>query len=127
MTAALEMSGFLAKAEHERLVAVSVNRASNTSHEEQAAIAELQALIKQHYPDATFRVECGTDDPEAIHLIAVVDVDDQSDVLDAVVDRMMEIQIEEELPIFVIPVRPPARAAEWLAAQRGGRTGDGRS
>lgn len=93
----------------------------------QAAITELQDLIRRRFPEAQFSVELSPEDPDILHLVTMVDIEDADVVLDAVVDRMMEIQIEEELPIFVIPVRSPARAAEWLAAQRGGRTGDGRS
>jgi hypothetical protein len=40
-----------------------------------------------------------------VHLIAAVDVDDLDDVTDLVIKRMMEIQIEDGLPIFVIPTR----------------------
>jgi len=76
----------------------------------QAALTELKELIKQRYPDATFYVTRSQDDPEAIHLVTMVDVDDRGPVLDAVMDRMMELQIEDELPIFVIPVRPRTRS-----------------
>lgn len=83
----------------------------------QAALAELQDMIWLLYPNATFRVTCGQDDPDANHLVATVDVEDTGAVLEAVMDRMMEIQIEDELPIFVIPVRPPERVrAMWSAA-----------
>jgi hypothetical protein len=73
------------------------------------ALDELQTMIRRRYPDATFRVARGMDDPQAIHLVTTVDVDDQDAVLDLVVDRMMELQIAEGLPMFVIPVRPAAR------------------
>ena len=42
----------------------------------QAAIDELQALIRQHHPEAQFRVSHDPEGSEAIHLIAVLDVDD---------------------------------------------------
>jgi hypothetical protein len=38
-----------------------------------------------------------------------VDVEEPDAVLDVVVDRMMDLQIAEGLPLFVIPVRPAAR------------------
>jgi hypothetical protein len=82
------------------------------------AIEELQRLILQHYPAATFEVQLGQDDPEAIHLVARVDLEDTDAVLDLVMDRMMEIQIEDEIPIFVIPTRPPERVQAMLAAAR---------
>lgn len=77
----------------------------------QAALHELQAILLQHYPEATFRVGRGEDDPEAIHLFATVDADDTDVVLDCVVDRMMEIQIEDGMPIFIIPLPTAERAA----------------
>jgi hypothetical protein len=75
----------------------------------QRAITELSGLIQQHYPGASFRVSRGQDDPEAVHLRATVDVDDPDEVVDLIIDRMMALQIEDGLPIFVIPVRPRAR------------------
>ena len=66
---------------------------------------ELETLIRARYPDATFRVERGQDDPEAIQLVTTVDVEDTDEVLDAIADRVMELQIEHDLPVFVIPVR----------------------
>lgn len=43
-----------------------------------------------------------------MHLIAAVDVDELDEVADLVIERMMEIQIEDGLPIFVVPTRPAA-------------------
>ena len=71
----------------------------------QGSLAELRGLILEHYPDAKFRVSRSPDDPEAVHLRAVVDVDDIDEVVDLVLERMMALQIEENLPVFVIPVR----------------------
>lgn len=83
------------------------------------ALDEFRRLIRQRYPDATFEVTRGIDDPEAIHLVATVDVDDLDEVADLVMDRMMELQIDEELPIFVIPERPISRTIEELRRRRG--------
>lgn len=83
---------------------------------EQQAVEELQGLIQQHYPSATFVVQRGQDDPAAIHLVATVDLDDTDAVLDLVLERMMELQIEENLPVFVIPVRPAERVRPLLTA-----------
>lgn len=82
----------------------------------QQAVEELQGLIQQHYPAATFAVQRGEDDPAAIHLLATVDLDDTDAVLDLVIERMMAFQIEEQLPVFVIPLRPVERAHALLAA-----------
>jgi hypothetical protein len=83
----------------------------------QAALKELQGIIKQHYPEATFTVTRSQDDPAAIHLVTTIDAEDRGEVLDAVMERMMALQIEEELPIFVIPIRPRER---MLAIRRAG-------
>jgi len=75
----------------------------------QAAVTELRELVTRHFPDASFRVSRGPDDPEAVHLHAVVDLDDPDLVVDLVIERMMQLQIEDGLPIFVIPARSRAR------------------
>jgi hypothetical protein len=77
----------------------------------EAALDELRALVGQRYPDATFQVMRAEDDPEIIHLVAQVDVDDTEELVDLVIDRMIELQIDEGLPIFVIPQRTPERIA----------------
>src|SRR3546814_1184299 len=59
-------------------------------------------------------------------LVATVDVEDQDAVLDVVVDRMMELQIDEGLPIFVIPVRTAERVAAMRAAQTATRSDERR-
>jgi hypothetical protein len=81
-----------------------------------SAIAELQELILHHFPEATFCIESGIDDPEAIHLVATVDVEDRFDVLDLVSEHVMDIQIDAGIPIFVIPRRTPERIRAMLAA-----------
>src|SRR5215211_7860425 len=86
-----------------------------------AAVDELQALIRQHHPEAQFRVSRDPDGSEAIHLIAVLDVEDTDLAADDFIDRMMQIQIEDALPLFVIPVRTPEReqaVREAALAQR---------
>ena len=78
------------------------------------ALAELKGLIAQRYPDAAFAVTQSQDDPQVVHLRATVDVEDPDVVLDLVLDRMMALQIDHGLPVFVIPVRPPERVTEDL-------------
>ena len=77
----------------------------------QAALAELQELLATRYPEATFQVSEG-DDPEGIYLMPTLDVEDTDEVLDVVIDRLLHYQDEEELPIYVMPLLPPARIAE---------------
>jgi hypothetical protein len=74
----------------------------------QAAIEELQRLIQQHYPEATFQVEPG-DDPTGMYVLATVDVEDTEEVVEVYIDRLLELQIDEGLAVYVVPVRPLAR------------------
>ena len=53
------------------------------------AIEELKGMLLQEYPDATFEITNGEDEPEAIHLITTVDVGDLNTVLDVVIDRVV--------------------------------------
>ena len=72
------------------------------------AVAELQWLIKQQHPSATFDVTLG-EDPDGTYIWTTVDTDDPDTVLDSVVDRLLELQIDEGLPVHVIPIRTPER------------------
>ena len=75
----------------------------------QQAVEELKGLVREHYPEAGSRVARSPEDPRIIHLWATVD-EDSDIVMDAVIDRMMQMMIEDKLPIFVIPVRSRERA-----------------
>lgn len=75
----------------------------------QNALKEMEGVIGERYPTATFEVSRGEDDPEAVHLTATVDLDDPDEVLDLVITRVMELQVDEGLPLYVIPVRTPER------------------
>lgn len=66
----------------------------------QAAIAELRGLIAARYPDATFTVYHG-EDPEGIYLNAVVDVEDLDAVTDTFIGRLVDLQVEGGLPVYV--------------------------
>lgn len=81
----------------------------------QAAIAELEALIRSQYTTVAFAIGEGSDDPDGVYLTATVDVDDPDEVMDLIVDRLLEIEIDEGLPIYVVPVRTPERIAAMLA------------
>ena len=82
----------------------------------QAALDELRAIIRRHYPEVRFGLTRGIDDPTIVELVAIVDVDDPDRVLDVVVDRQMQLQIEDGLLIFVVTERPPERVAARLSA-----------
>jgi hypothetical protein len=79
-----------------------------------AAIAALQALIQQHDPTATFAVTSGTD-PEGTYVLVTLDGEDPDAVVDVYIDRLLELQIDAGLPVYVIPLRTPARLASMLS------------
>ena len=78
------------------------------------ALAELKDMVLRRYPAATFEVAPAQDEDEAMHLIAAVDMEDPDEVLDVVIDRVLQLQIEEGLPVHVIPVRPLERELQEL-------------
>lgn len=65
-----------------------------------AAMTELRQRITDHYPDATFTEDFGTD-PAGFYLIVTVDVDDTGDVFEIIADRLLDMQVEQALPIYV--------------------------
>ena len=67
------------------------------------AIEELSTLIRSHFPGARFTVGQAQDDAEILLLYAQVGADSIDEVLDVVMDRMLEFQVDEGLPIYVIP------------------------
>jgi hypothetical protein len=83
----------------------------------QQALTELQGLIQAQYPEASFAVAHG-EDPEGIYLKATVDVDDIDAVVDVFMDRLLELQVEDGLPIYVIPLEPMERVLATMRAQR---------
>lgn len=93
---------------HDYVANARVNRALN----------ELADIVRGTHPDATFEVVSAQDDPGIVHLLARVDVDDPDEVADLVMDRMLEMQVEEGLPVYLIPLRTPERIAALREAQR---------
>ena len=82
-----------------------------------AALDELRTIILARYPTATFEESRGIDEPENIHLNAVVDTDDLDEVLDLVNERLFELQVEERIPLHVIPLDTPERILADLRAR----------
>jgi hypothetical protein len=76
-----------------------------------AAIDELARLILERYPTATFEIAPDPDDQDSTILWATVDVDDTDQVLDLVQERQLQWQIEEDVPVYVVPLRTPERSA----------------
>jgi hypothetical protein len=82
----------------------------------QAAIEELQGFIRARYREATFEV-CSGEDPEGIYVTATVDVEDRDEVVAVFIDRLVDLRVTEEIPLHVLPVRPPERNAAILRAR----------
>jgi hypothetical protein len=81
-----------------------------------AAVEELKQLIAARYPDATFDVYQG-EDPEGVYLRATVDIEDSSDALTPALDKLYELEVEQELPIYVVTSQPLERVAAQLKAR----------
>ena len=77
------------------------------------AVHELQGLISASFPDATFVVEGGFD-PEGIYVVTTVDIPDTDEVITVVGDRLVDLQVDEGLPIYVTPLRPIERVVAQL-------------
>ncbi len=81
------------------------------------ALADLRDLISERYPAATFNVERG-EDPEGIYLVATVDVEDTDEVAALYTERLLDLQVEGELPVHVLPIRPLDRVIREIREQR---------
>ena len=79
----------------------------------QEAVEELKRLITPRFPQAAFVVEEGFD-PEGIYLVTTVDIADTDDVIAVVGDRLVELQVDEGLPLYVTPLRPIDRVIAEL-------------
>ena len=85
----------------------------------QAAIAEIQALVLRRFPDASFAVWVGMgEDTAGVYLEAAIHGDDLTEVADLYSDRLVDVlQVDDEVPIRVIPVRSHERFAELFGGQ----------
>jgi predicted NBD/HSP70 family sugar kinase len=79
----------------------------------EAAVHELQELITARFPQAAFVIEEGFD-PEGIYLVTTVDIADTDEVIAVVGDRLVELQVDEGLPLYVTPLRPIERVIAQL-------------
>jgi hypothetical protein len=80
------------------------------------ALHELKGLITAHFPQAAFVVEEGFD-PKGIYLVTTVDIADPDEVTTVVGDRLVELQVDEGLPVYVTPLRPIERVVAQLREQ----------
>ena len=79
----------------------------------QEAIDELKGLITARFPQAAFVVEEGFD-PEGVYLVTTVDIADTDDVIAVVGDRLVDLQVDEGLSVYVTPLRPMERVIAEL-------------
>lgn len=81
----------------------------------QEALDELRGIIAGRYPEATFDVRRGAE-PAAFWLVATVPVEDRYDVIDLFLDRLVDLRVEEAVPVFVDIQRTSEREAAVRAA-----------
>ena len=86
----------------------------------QSAIAELQHLILARFPETEFIIGEASD-PEGVLIRAIVDVDDPDEVSAVFIDRMVDIQVDDHLPVYVVPLRMAGREAALREHQAGAR------
>jgi hypothetical protein len=77
------------------------------------AVNELKGKISERFPQASFVVEEGCD-PKGIYLVTTVDIADTDEVIDVIGNRLVELQVDEGLPIYVTPLRPIQRVIAEL-------------
>ena len=77
------------------------------------AVNELKGSICERFPQASFVVEEGFD-PKGIYLVTTVDIADTDEVIDVIGDRLVELQVDEGLPIYVTLLRPIQRVIAEL-------------
>ena len=80
------------------------------------AASTLQSLIQSRYPKATFTSFRG-EDPDGLYLRAAVDLDDPDEVMDVAIEKLLEYQLEQDLPVYLLPVRTDKRIAKAARAQ----------
>lgn len=81
-----------------------------------AALAELRTLIARHFPAATFTI-AREEDPAGIYLTATVDVEDLDAVIAIFLDRLIDMQVDEGLPVYVVPEQPIERVLTQMRRQ----------
>ena len=81
------------------------------------AVRDLQSLISASFPQATFVVEEGVD-PEGVYVVTTVDIPDTDEVIEAIGDRLVTLQVDEGLPVYVTPLRPVERVVAQLRERK---------
>ena len=69
----------------------------------QKAIDEMKRMIQATYPEASFRAYLG-EDPAGVYLNAYTNAEDDFLVLDLISDRLIDLNIDEGVKLYVIPL-----------------------
>jgi hypothetical protein len=83
-------------------------------------VDELKKTILERHPEATFELGPGGENPTAIFLDAYVDLDDPFEILDEIGERVVDIQVDEGVPLFVMPRQSPDRARAYERQRQSG-------
>ena len=84
------------------------------SSQMQQALQDSQGLVRARYPGARSELAPSPDEPQGVHLVTIVDIDDPDEVMDLVLERVLHFQLEDGLPVHLIPIRPVERALEQI-------------
>lgn len=90
----------------------------NVDPRAQPAIDEIQLAILKRWPDVTFSIHRGPDNPIGIHMSVFVDEEDPDVVLEGLTDRLVDILVDDGIPLHVIPLHTPERALAAYAAYK---------
>ncbi len=81
----------------------------------QLKLDELASTIRDMDSSATFELVEG-EDPEGLYLWVMTDRDDPDEILDAVIDQVIDLQVKDDMSLFVVPL--PASPATPRRARR---------
>jgi hypothetical protein len=86
-----------------------------------AALTDLQERLAVAFPTATFTTYHGSE-PCGWYLDVTVDFEDTWPVIDAIIDPLIEYQVEQELPIYVVTsLTPELNQRIWERERARGR------
>jgi hypothetical protein len=86
--------------------------------EMEAGIEEMKRVISACFPDATFEVDYGEEPAVGVYLFATFDHEHMGEALDCFIDRLVDLQVDEGLRLYVTPVRPAPRSREMTRRQK---------
>jgi hypothetical protein len=99
---------------------MSYGRVPQSDRKTQAAIKDLERQIRRRYPGVRFEVVEGNDS-DGVYLQPTLDLDDLDELFDQdLLDRLYDIQVEQGLSVYVLPVWPAERVARELAKRKAG-------